>query len=76
MNFSKKIICVLITLNQDIQRRIVKIMLDVITVRGITTQLFVIKGKIEIVTTIEFREIQLNYHKETVNVVIIVCGRR
>ena len=53
MNFSRKIIFVLIALNQDIQKQIVKIILDVITVKEITTQLFVIKGKIEIVTTIE-----------------------
>ena len=44
MNFSRKKICVLIALNQDIRKRIVKIILNVIIVRGITTQPFVIKG--------------------------------
>ena len=33
------------------------------------TQPFVIKGKIEIVTTVEFVEIPLNYHKEIIKVV-------
>ena len=51
------------------RKRIVKIILDGIIVRRITTQLFVIKGKIEIVKTMEFREIQLSYHKDIVNVV-------
>ena len=36
------------------------VILDVIIVSGVTTQLYVIKDKIEIVTTIEFREIKIN----------------
>ena len=43
-------------------------MLDVIIVRETTTQLFVVKGKIQIVTTMEFKEIQLSYHKEIIKV--------
>ena len=69
MNFSRKIICILIALNQDIPKRIVKIILDVIIVREITTQLLLIIGKVEIVATMEFREIQLNYHKVIIKVV-------
>ena len=69
MNFSRKIIWVLIALNQDIQKRIVKLMLDVIIVREITTQFFVIKRKIEIVTTMQDRATQFSYHKEIIKVV-------
>ena len=36
------------------------VILDVITVSGVATRLYVIKDKIEIVTTIEFREIKIN----------------
>ena len=44
-------------------------MLDVIIVREITTQFFVIKRKIEIVTTMQIRATQFSYHKEIIKVV-------
>ena len=65
----RKIICVLIALNQDIRKRIVKLILNVIIVRRITTQTSVIKGKIEIVTTMMLREIPLNYHIKIIKLV-------
>ena len=39
MNFSRKLICVLIALNYDIRKRIVKLILNVIIIKGITTQI-------------------------------------
>ena len=68
VNFSKKLIC-FNALNQDIRKRIVKIILHVVIVRRITTQLFAIKRKIEIVITMEFSEIQVSYHKEIIKLV-------